>query len=97
MRGKTRRVHAGLHEAGAVERERHADRLLEERELLPEVVGAEQLTGVGGVHDERVVGEPERVETAFKILEHLAANPGRGIERAPGATPFDAIYRYRPR
>ncbi len=49
----------------------------------------EQLTGL--------VGKPEQIETAFKVLEHLAANPGRGIERVPGATPFDAVYRYRPR
>jgi glucose-6-phosphate isomerase len=38
----------------------------------------------------------DRVETVFKILEHLAANPGRGIVRVPGSTPFDAVYRYRP-
>jgi glucose-6-phosphate isomerase len=43
-----------------------------------------------------LVGEPDRVETAFKILEHFAANPGRGIVRVPGSTPFDAVYRYRP-
>jgi glucose-6-phosphate isomerase len=33
------------------------------------------------------------VETVFMILEHLAANPGRGVGRTPGATPFDAVYR----
>ena len=39
------------------------------------------------------VGVPDEVETAFKILEHLAANPGRGVTRTPGPTPFDAVYR----
>jgi glucose-6-phosphate isomerase len=37
---------------------------------------------------------PDDAETAFKILEHLAANPGRGVSKTPGATPFDALYRW---
>jgi len=36
------------------------------------------------------------VETAFLILEHLAANPGSGVARASGPTPFDAVYRPEP-
>ncbi len=32
------------------------------------------------------------VETAFRVLEHLASNPGRGVARQPGTTPFDAAY-----
>jgi len=38
-------------------------------------------------------GAPEEVETAFKILEHLAANPSRGVARTAGPTPFEATYR----
>jgi len=37
---------------------------------------------------------PGEEETAFKILEHLTANVGRGIARTPGKTPFDAVYRW---
>ena len=44
-----------------------------------------------------MAGEGERVETAFMVLEHLAADPGRGITRTAGETPFDAIYRYKSR
>jgi glucose-6-phosphate isomerase len=33
------------------------------------------------------------IETVFKILEHLAADPGRGVGRTAGPTPFDAVYR----
>jgi len=33
-------------------------------------------------------------ETAFKILEHLAANVGSGVAKSPGKTPFDAVYRW---
>jgi glucose-6-phosphate isomerase len=53
----------------------------------------------GGTCEElaEAAGEPDRVETAFMILEHLAANPSRGIVRTPGTTPFDAVYRYRAR
>ena len=38
------------------------------------------------------VGGGASVETVFRVLEHLAANPGRGIARRDGATPFDALY-----
>ncbi len=33
-------------------------------------------------------------ETAFKILEHLSGNSGRGVARAPGSTPCNAVYRW---
>jgi glucose-6-phosphate isomerase len=38
-------------------------------------------------------GAPDEVESAFWILEHLAANPRRGVRREAGPTPFDAVYR----
>ncbi len=38
-------------------------------------------------------GAPEEVETAFKVLEHLVANPRRGVRRTAGKTPFDGVYR----
>ena len=33
-------------------------------------------------------------ELTFKVLEHLSANPGRGVAKTPGKTPFDAVYRW---
>ncbi len=50
----------------------------------------------GGTCEElaREAGSPEEVETAFKVLEHLAANPGRGVAREPGPSPFEAVYRW---
>ncbi|ANM29746.1 glucose-6-phosphate isomerase [Acidobacteria bacterium Mor1] len=39
------------------------------------------------------VGEPDAVETAFHILERLAANPERGVMAERGSTPFTAVYR----
>ena len=38
------------------------------------------------------VGAPDEAETAFHLLERLAANPGRGILRREGGSPFDAVY-----
>ena len=46
-----------------------------------------ELAGAAGAADE--------VETAFHILERLAANPERGIDRSAGADPFEARYRLR--
>jgi glucose-6-phosphate isomerase len=39
------------------------------------------------------VGAPDEVETVFKVLEHLSANPDHGVKREPGTNRFDARYR----
>jgi glucose-6-phosphate isomerase len=51
----------------------------------------------GGACTELVeaLGAPDEVETAFKVLERLAANPLSGVERESGAPPFEALYRFR--
>jgi len=41
------------------------------------------------------LGSPDEVETVFRILEHLAANPGRGVVKSPGGSTFDATYQFR--
>lgn len=41
-------------------------------------------------------GAPDRIEIVFHVLEHLAANPERGVLRQPAPSPFDAVYRHRP-
>jgi glucose-6-phosphate isomerase len=56
-----------------------------------------KLTGVlrersGTCAELAVAAGTDDVETAFMILEHLAANPGRGVKRSPGRSPFDALY-----
>ncbi len=38
-------------------------------------------------------GAPEEVETAFMILQRLAANPVRGVVQQDGTTVFNARYR----
>jgi glucose-6-phosphate isomerase len=66
-------------------------------ELQSKILGALKSCGEAGATCEQLAeraGAPAEVETAFKILEHLAANPGRGVSRRPGTTPFDAVYRF---
>jgi glucose-6-phosphate isomerase len=43
----------------------------------------------------RALGADDEVETLFKVLEHLAANPARGVARASGASLFEATYSMR--
>ena len=38
------------------------------------------------------IGAADEVETLFKVLEHLAANPDHRVRRTAGATPFDARF-----
>ena len=40
----------------------------------------------------QALGVPEATETVFKICEHLAANPGRGITRSGGRGAGGALY-----
>ena len=60
------------------------------------IVDALQARGNAGATAEQLASAvaPLDDETVFKILEHLAANPGRGVAKTPGKTPFDAVYRW---
>jgi glucose-6-phosphate isomerase len=39
------------------------------------------------------VNASDKIDTVFMLLERLAASPGRGVQKDPGSTPFDAGYR----
>jgi glucose-6-phosphate isomerase len=43
-------------------------------------------------HVAAALGVPERTETIYKLLEHLAANIGRGVDRVDGDSPATATY-----
>ncbi|MEA2627284.1 MAG: glucose-6-phosphate isomerase, partial [Candidatus Binatota bacterium] len=51
-------------------------------------------SGDGGTADELAdaIGAGEDVETVFKILEHLAANPDHGVTATAGGTVFDTRF-----
>lgn len=42
------------------------------------------------------IGSREEVETVFKLLEHVAANPDHRIKKIPSKFPFNACYQYDP-
>ena len=79
-------VEAGKKAAGAV--------LDLQRKLLARLRGAK---GAPGTAEElaAAIGAADEVETVFKVLEHLAANPDHGVTRTEGATPFDARFGTR--
>ena len=52
-------------------------------------LGAEQLAAALGPDED---GRPVDPETVFKLCEHLAANPGRGVLKLGGTTPADSAY-----
>lgn len=39
-----------------------------------------------------LIGKPDEVETVFKVCEHLAANPDRGVKKIPGISTADTKY-----
>ncbi|HET9452070.1 MAG TPA: glucose-6-phosphate isomerase [Aggregicoccus sp.] len=41
----------------------------------------------------QAVGAPDEVETVFKVLEHLAANPDHRVRRLPGPSRFEARFQ----
>jgi glucose-6-phosphate isomerase len=64
-------------------------------DLQRRVLAALRERGAAGATCEEIaaaVGAPDEVETAFHVLERLAANPDRGVSRRAGTTPFDAVY-----
>jgi glucose-6-phosphate isomerase len=66
-------------------------------DLQRKLVAALKASGTAGATCEQLAaagGSDADAETTFKILEHLAANPGRGVSKTAGASPFDAVYRW---
>ena len=39
------------------------------------------------------LGQPEQTEWVYKLLQHLASNPGRGVEQADGDSPATTMFR----
>jgi glucose-6-phosphate isomerase len=83
------------HQPGVEAGKKAAAKVLDlQRKLIGELTGR----GERGATAEQVaaaIGAPDEVETVFHLLEHLAANGDRSLERVPGKTPFDAVYYLR--
>jgi len=77
-------VEAGKKAATAIiELELKIQRLL--REKKPEALSAAAIASA--------IGAAEEAESVFKICQHLAANPGRGVEKVKPGTPAVTLYR----
>jgi glucose-6-phosphate isomerase len=76
-------VEAGKKAAAAV---------LDLQRRLVEALAGRRGRGASASELAREVGAEAEAETAFWILDHLAANPGRGVMRTAGATPDTARY-----
>ncbi len=63
-------------------------------EIQRKAVAALKKGGPGATADEIAVaiGAPSEAETVFHVLEHLAANGGRGVRREKGETPSAARF-----
>jgi glucose-6-phosphate isomerase len=62
------------------------------RDTLEVLAGGDALT-VDEIAAKLPEGDPE---TIFKLLEHLVANPSKGVVKTNGSTPFNATYRLVP-
>jgi glucose-6-phosphate isomerase len=78
------------HQPGVEAGKRAAAEVLALQRKLLEALGA---AGPGTCEELAAAAGSDDVESAFLILERLAANPGRGVARTPGPTLFDAVYR----
>ena len=64
--------------------------------LKQAVVSNLREAGAGTVEDiAGRIGQPDQAETVFKLLEHLVANPSKGVLKASGKDPFSATYSLR--
>jgi glucose-6-phosphate isomerase len=80
------------HQPGVEAGKRAAAAVLALQRKLLEALGPRGSAGATCEELARAAGAPEEVETAFAILERLAANRGRGVARRGGRTPFEALY-----
>jgi glucose-6-phosphate isomerase len=82
------------HQPGVEAGKRAAAAVLKLQRAL--LVALRERGGTGGTCEElaAAAGAADEVETAHHVLEHLAANPERGVSRRAGATPFDAVYAW---
>lgn len=82
------------HQPGVEAGKKAAAGVLELQRALGPALDAAGPDGATAEELARAAGRPDDAETAFHVLERLAANPGRGVRRRPGPAgrPWDARY-----
>ena len=82
------------HQPGVEAGKRAAAAVLELQSALVAALRARRGESAEAEELARAAGSPAEAETAFWLLEHLAANPGRGVAREAGPVPTRARYRW---
>jgi glucose-6-phosphate isomerase len=81
------------HQPGVEAGKKAAAAVLELQDTLMRALAEQDTNGATCEELAAAAGAPEEVETAFMILQRLAANPVRGVVQQDGTTLFNARYR----
>ncbi len=82
------------HQPGVEAGKKAATRVLELQAKVLAHLAGHRGRGFGAEALAEAIGCGDEVETLFKILEHLAANPDHGVRRKPGRDRFSATYSH---
>ncbi len=83
------------HQPGVEAGKKAAEAVLELQRRLLDAMAAAPENGRSADEWAAAIEAPEAVESVFRILEHLAANPDRRVERVAGPTPWEARFFLR--
>jgi glucose-6-phosphate isomerase len=84
------------HQPGVAAGKKAADEVLKLQRLVLKRLAERAAAGNQPATASQLAAEinlPDEAEHVFKICEHLAANPGRGVRRKSGDTPANAAYQ----
>lgn len=79
------------HQPGVEAGKKAAGAIISLQSRVVAALKAQPGASIGVVQIADAAGSDDR-EAVFKICEHLAANPGRGVKRVSGSTPLNALY-----
>jgi glucose-6-phosphate isomerase len=82
------------HQPGVVAGKKAADAVIALQNKVLDCLAANQGRSLTILELAGAIGAPDAAETVFKVCEHLAANPDRGVKRAGGLKPGEARYSW---
>jgi len=83
------------HQPGVEAGKKAASRVLElQKKVVTSLQKERGTTPRSALELAQACGEPEEVESIYKILEHLAHNPGRGVQRSGQRGPTTSRFTY---
>jgi glucose-6-phosphate isomerase len=81
------------HQPGVEGGKKAASKVIETQVEILNVLGNNRDKAFGVSELASMISKPDEVETVFKICEHLAANPDRGVKKIAGRTSSQATYQ----